>query len=102
MLILYLRNGDFIGFHIVRSVSRGRLIIALKTTDINEIIEMTWRDKTSFDDIKTALGMTKKQVKTLVCLNLKPTSYKVWRKRIAGRASKHRHKCTTKKIASAS
>ena len=56
---------------------------------IGEIIEMAWCDKTSFDDIKNITGLSEKSVITIMRQNLKPNSFRLWRKRVTGRKTKH-------------
>jgi uncharacterized protein (TIGR03643 family) len=56
----------------------------------NEIIEMAWCDKTSFDDIKNITGFCEADVIFLMRKNLKSSSFKLWRKRVTGRVAKHK------------
>jgi uncharacterized protein (TIGR03643 family) len=56
---------------------------------ISEIIDMAWCDKTSFDDILNITGLSEKDVIATMRLNLKPNSFKLWRKRVTGRKAKH-------------
>lgn len=56
----------------------------------DEIIEMAWCDKTSFDDIQEITGLSESEVINIMRLNLKPNSFKLWRKRVSGRKAKHR------------
>ena len=52
---------------------------------------MAWDDRTSFDTIKKVHGLSESQVKALMKKSLKPSSYRLWRKRVYGRAAKHRN-----------
>ena len=63
--------------------------ISLTKSDVNRIIEMAWEDRTTFDSIKYQFGLKEQDVKELMRKNLKPSSYKVWRKRVYGRKTKH-------------
>lgn len=56
---------------------------------ISEIIEMAWCDKTSFDDIFVITGLHESDVITLMRRHLKISSFKMWRKRVSGRTTKH-------------
>ena len=56
----------------------------------DEIIEMAWCDKTSFDDISSFYNLNEGQVIKVMRKNLKPSSFKMWRKRVYGRKSKHK------------
>lgn len=55
----------------------------------SEIIELAWCDETSFDSIKAQTGMAEKDIITLMQRNLKPSSFRLWRKRVSGRKAKH-------------
>ena len=50
--------------------------------DKDEIIEMARADKVTFDTIKQLYGLDENQVKRLMKAELKPGSYRAWRKRV--------------------
>ena len=56
---------------------------------ISEIIEMAWCDETSFDAIQAQTGLMEKQVIEIMRQNMKPSSFRMWRKRVYGRKAKH-------------
>lgn len=56
----------------------------------DEIIDMAWCDKTSFDDIFEITGLKEAEVIQIMRSNLKPNSFRLWRKRVTGRKAKHR------------
>lgn len=56
---------------------------------VSEIIDMAWCDKTSFDDIEKISGYSEQQVIDVMKRNVKPSSFRLWRKRVSGRAAKH-------------
>jgi uncharacterized protein (TIGR03643 family) len=56
---------------------------------INEIIRMAWADEVSFDKIKKDRGISEAEVIKIMRSHLKAGSFKLWRKRVHGRASKH-------------
>lgn len=58
--------------------------------DTDRIIEMAWEDRTPFDAIEAQFGVTEKQVIELMRRELKPVSFRNWRARVQGRATKHR------------
>ena len=64
----------------------------MKDSDISRIIEMAWEDRTPFDAIEDAYGLSEKEVKELMKSELKISSYKLWRKRVTGRKTKHLEK----------
>ena len=60
-----------------------------KSIITSEIIEMAWCDKTSFDAIKNITGLSEPQVIKIMRNNLKPNSFRLWRKRVTDRVAKH-------------
>ena len=61
----------------------------LNGTDIDRIIEMAWEDRTTFDAILETFGLNESEVISLMRRNLKPSSFRLWRKRVSGRKTKH-------------
>jgi uncharacterized protein (TIGR03643 family) len=70
---------------------------------IDRIIEMAWEDRTTFDVIKFQFGLCEQEVIKLMRSEMKLKSFKMWRKRVQGRKTKHsklrefesgRFKCT--------
>ena len=70
---------------------------------IDRIIEMAWEDRTTFDAIKFQFGLSVQEVINLMRSEMKLKSFKMWRKRVQGRKTKHsklrefesgRFKCT--------
>jgi uncharacterized protein (TIGR03643 family) len=57
--------------------------------EIDRIIMMAWEDRTSFDAITDQFGLTPGEVIKLMRREMKPSSFKMWRKRTAGRTTKH-------------
>jgi uncharacterized protein (TIGR03643 family) len=56
---------------------------------ISEIIDMAWADEISFDKIKKDRRLSESEVIKIMRCNLKPGSFRHWRKRVSGRRSKH-------------
>jgi uncharacterized protein (TIGR03643 family) len=50
---------------------------------------MAWADDVSFDKIKKEFGCSEADVIKIMRSNLKPSSFRLWRKRVTGRAAKH-------------
>lgn len=63
-----------------------------KEIGTDEIIEMAWCDKTSFDDIRHITNLSEQDVILVMRQNLKPRSFRLWRKRVSGRLQKHEQK----------
>lgn len=57
--------------------------------DLSRIIEMAWEDRTPFDAIMQSYGINESAVIDLMRQTMKPSSYRMWRKRVTGRATKH-------------
>lgn len=62
----------------------------------SEIVAMAWDDETSFDDIKSQSGLAEKDVIKIMQSEMKPSSFRMWRRRVSGRASKHATKIVKK------
>lgn len=58
----------------------------------DKIIKLAWHDKTSFDEIKREFNISESDVIKIMRSNLKLSSFKLWRKRVNGRRSKHKKK----------
>lgn len=61
----------------------------LSDRTIDRIIEMAWEDRTTFDAIKFQFGLSEHEVIALMRTEMKPKSFKLWRKRVQGRKTKH-------------
>jgi len=60
--------------------------------EIDRIIEMAWEDRTTFDAIKMQFGIKEQQVIALMRREMKESSFRMWRKRVQGRKTKHEAK----------
>ncbi len=61
----------------------------LSSIVVDRIIEMAWEDRTTFDSIKFQFNLDEKQVIELMRKEMKIKSFKMWRKRVQGRKTKH-------------
>ena len=57
--------------------------------DLDRIIEMAWEDRTPFEAIEFQFGLSEPQVIALMRQQMKASSFKLWRKRMSGRKTKH-------------
>lgn len=57
--------------------------------DISRIIEMAWEDRTPFEAIELQFGLKENGVREIMRRVVKPSSFKMWRKRVSGRKTKH-------------
>lgn len=62
---------------------------ALSQDEHSRVIEMAWEDRTPFEAIEQQFGLNEQEVRILIRQSLKPSSFKLWRKRVTGRATKH-------------
>ena len=61
----------------------------MNEAQISEIIALAWDDKSTFDAIERQFGLSESEVIKLMRLNMKPSSFRQWRKRVIGRKTKH-------------
>ena len=61
----------------------------LGSVEIDRIIEMAWEDRTTFEAIKLQFGLKEQEVIDLMRREMKLKSFKMWRKRVQGRKTKH-------------
>lgn len=76
----------------------------------DRIIEMAWEDRTPFEAIEFQFGITESEVIEVMRRELKPSSFRLWRKRVnSGVSQKHlmkrnpeidRFKCTRQRAIS--
>jgi len=57
---------------------------------VSSIIRCAWEDRTTFEEIKERTGLAENQVIEIMRRELKPSSFRMWRKRVSGRVTKHR------------
>ncbi|MDG1171521.1 MAG: TIGR03643 family protein, partial [Polaribacter sp.] len=61
----------------------------LSSIVVDRIIEMAWEDRTTFESIKFQFNLDEKEVIELMRKEMKMKSFKMWRKRVQGRKTKH-------------
>ncbi|WP_293660444.1 TIGR03643 family protein [Rhodoferax sp. OV413] len=64
--------------------------MTLTDADVSRIVEMAWEDRTPFESIEVQFGLNESGVIALMRSHMKPSSFRMWRKRMAGRVTKHR------------
>ncbi|SNC68403.1 TIGR03643 family protein [Hymenobacter gelipurpurascens] len=65
---------------------------ALMAADIDRVIEMAWEDRTPFEAIELQFGLSEAEVIKLMRREMKASSWRMWRARVQGRATKHQAK----------
>ena len=63
-----------------------------KEKDDNWIIWAAWADRITFEEIKEKSGLREAEVIKLMRSQLKPSSFRLWRKRVKNKSIKHRRK----------
>ena len=61
----------------------------LNPEQIDRIIEMAWEYRTPFDAILIQFNLKEQEVINLMRREMKPKSFRMWRKRVSGRKTKH-------------
>ncbi len=56
---------------------------------IDRIIQMAWEDRTPFEAIEFQFGLKEKDVIIFMRKHSKPSSFRMWRKRMQSRLTKH-------------
>lgn len=71
----------------------------LDAAAISEVIAMALSDHVSFDHIGSLYGLSPDQVKALMRANLRPGSYRAWRKRVREFSDRRAHYKSEKTLA---
>lgn len=61
----------------------------LSEEERSRIVEMAWEDRTPFEAIEAQYGLNEAEVIKLMRTEVKPSSFRMWRKRVSGRQTKH-------------
>ncbi|MFM9825664.1 TIGR03643 family protein [Flavobacterium sp.] len=61
----------------------------LSDIEKDRIIEMAWEDRTTFDSILLQFGLKEQEVIKLMRIEMKASSFRMWRARVQGRKTKH-------------
>ena len=64
----------------------------LDSATIDRVIEMGWEDRTTFEVIEEQFGLKEKDVIAIMRRYMKRSSFKMWRKRVSERKTKHAKK----------
>ena len=61
----------------------------LTDSEVSRVIEMAWEDRTPFEAIEGLFKLNESAVISLMRRTMKPRSFRLWRKRVTGRKTKH-------------
>ena len=64
-------------------------MLQLTEAERSRLIEMAWEDRTPFEVIRLQYGLTEAAVIDFMRSNMKKSSFRMWRKRMNGRLTKH-------------
>jgi len=67
----------------------SEVVDQLTSREIDRVIEMAWEDRTTFEAIAFQFGLAEADVIALMRSELRPGSFRAWRKRVSGRRTKH-------------
>jgi uncharacterized protein (TIGR03643 family) len=73
-------------------------MLSLDSHQLDRIIEMAWEDRTTFESIEFQFGLKEKDVIAIMRKNMKSSSFKMWRKRVSGRKTKHQATSNSKRF----
>jgi uncharacterized protein (TIGR03643 family) len=63
--------------------------LTLSESDLSRLIEMAWEDRTPFEAILKNFHIDESSLMRIMQENLKPSSYRLWRKRVKEKSVKH-------------
>ncbi len=86
------RNGRRIGTKLSTVERSADVANRWTDEDIDRIIQMAWEDRTPFEAIEFQFGLKEKEVIEFMRANSKDSSFRMWRKRMNGRGTKHLQK----------
>jgi uncharacterized protein (TIGR03643 family) len=64
-------------------------VTGLTASEVSRVVEMAWEDRTPFEAIEGLFKLNESAVISLMRRTLKPRSFRLWRKRVSGRKTKH-------------
>ncbi len=73
-------------YHLTMKSSR----LKISESEVSRVVEMAWEDRTPFEVIKATFGLSEAETIKLMRREMKANSFRLWRKRVTGRVTKHR------------
>ena len=70
-------------------MKKPALWAVMPAADVSRIVEMAWEDRTPFEAIEIQFGLNEAGVVDLMRAYLSASSFRMWRKRMKGRVTKH-------------
>jgi uncharacterized protein (TIGR03643 family) len=76
-------------FGVVVNMPLPNSVSNLTGDQIDRVIAMAWEDRTPFEAIFAQFGLRENDVRALMRHYMKESSFRMWRKRVTGRKTKH-------------
>lgn len=73
----------------MNSTASAKLNHQFTEDQLSRIIEMAWEDRTPFEAIESNFGLNESAVIHVMRQQVKPSAFRLWRKRVSGRKTKH-------------
>jgi len=73
-----------------QSAVKNRVPKDFSVSELSRIVEMAWEDRTPFEAIEFNFGLNESAVINLMRQQVKARSFRLWRKRVTSRKTKHR------------
>ena len=64
--------------------------LLISESEVSRVVEMAWEDRTPFEVIEATFGLSEAETIKLMRRGMKANSFRLWRKRVTGRVTKHR------------
>ena len=64
--------------------------LPISESEVSRVVEMAWEDRTPFEVIEATFGLSEAETIKLMRRGMKANSFRLWRKRVTGRVTKHR------------
>jgi uncharacterized protein (TIGR03643 family) len=95
---VYFEKSESLKLDFTKKPKQKQDLTPFQEEDLNRLIEMAWQDRTTFDTIFQLYGLTQNQVQKKMRALMKKSSFKMWRKRVQNKATKHKSKVVHKVI----
>jgi uncharacterized protein (TIGR03643 family) len=76
-------------FRVLVNMSLPESVLGLSDDQIDRVVAMAWEDRTPFEAIFAQFGLRENEVRALMRHHMKASSFRMWRKRVTGRKTKH-------------
>ena len=95
---MYFKKSESSKLDFAKKPKQKKDLTPFQEEDLNRLIEMAWQDRTTFDTIYELYGLTQNQVQKKMRALMKKSSFKMWRKRVQNKSTKHKSKVQHKVV----